>query len=66
MNLTYEEWYEEVNEIVSGLAAGFTQDDFTDWCSYDAWADGIEPEEAAIECLENDDIGRQFLAMHGQ
>ena len=42
---------------------GFSYLDFADIDFYTAWTDGLTPEEAGRECLENDSTGAQLLQM---
>ena len=57
----YVQWMRLVDKEVADITQGFTQDDFPDWLSRDAFDDGMTPQEAARECLSGDYVGREFL-----
>lgn len=53
--LTYDEWIKRVDgEIARRL--GISVHDLADFLSYDLWAAGTPPVDAAREALENDDL----------
>jgi hypothetical protein len=58
-------WLTEVDEWIDELTngSGCTQSDFADWNSRDAFDSECDPKDAAIQCLENDDIGEMYLQL---
>ena len=52
--LTLAQWLKKVDTIVAGRI-GLTSADLADFCSYDLWADGASPADAAGECIAGDD-----------
>lgn len=61
--LTFEQWLRAVDiEVVK--ITGLSTEDFADWNFSDAYEDGIEPRQAAIDMLADDAIGLQFLKRH--
>jgi len=51
MTITYEQWMRKVNRILEKKTGGLDQDMLPDWMSRDAYESGMEPEDAADECL---------------
>ena len=58
---TYEQWMEDVDHEVMDITESIGVHDLADFMSYDAWADGMSPREAAIEALQRDDLGAMYL-----
>lgn len=59
--LTYREWMEAVDHILIG-AVGMDQESMADWLSRDAYDSGMEPLEAARECLlEQDMLSEDYI-----
>ena len=54
-NLTYEQWITIVDNLIQSKI-GLTHLDLSDFNSYDCWSGGASPQEAAQECIENDDL----------
>lgn len=52
---TFEEWMQAVDCRLTQLT-GLTSDDLADSNYYDKFDDGIDPEDAAIETLEENDF----------
>ena len=50
--LTFDQWQLRVDNMLLGMC-GLTADDLADYPSYDLWADGVSPKEAAMICLED-------------
>lgn len=48
--LTFAQWQRKVNRWVLGIC-GVTTEDLADYPSWDLWADGVSPREAAEICL---------------
>ena len=62
--LTFAAWAALVDAEVVKIT-GFDREAFADWGYADAFADGVEPRDAAIAMLSRDDVGREFLALAG-
>ncbi len=55
MKPTFKEWMKLVdNELMS--IAGLGHDDLTDFAYWDAWDDGVDPHEVAIDVLYDNDF----------
>ena len=52
--LTYKQWIARVDANLESRI-GLGHEDVADFNSYDAWSDGMTPEDGADECLESDD-----------
>lgn len=50
---TFEEWLEQVDSELN-RQCGLSHNDLADQCWHDWYDDEMSPEEAAIECLENE------------
>lgn len=55
MGKTFQQWLEEIDDILA-IRIGLSHNDLDDWTYYDAWSDGMSPNEAAQEVLENDEL----------
>jgi len=53
VKLSFEQWMDKVDQLVSMASGGFETSDFPDICYYDMWEAGNSPVTAAKECLEN-------------
>lgn len=51
--LTLEAWMAKVDGTIMAIC-GLTSGDIADWGWWDAWADGLTPDEAAECALEED------------
>jgi hypothetical protein len=49
--MTFEQWKTAV-DVVLMAKIGLMQEDLPDWLARDAFEDGLTPDEAAQECLE--------------
>jgi hypothetical protein len=61
--LTFPKWMKRVDAFVDQITGkiGFTSEDFADWGFADAFEDGVEPRQAAIDMLAEDVTGHEFL-----
>jgi Family of unknown function (DUF5419) len=50
--MTFEVWMTVVNERIASVLLGLDSDDIPDWGYWDAWNDGVNPNEAACEALK--------------
>ena len=48
--LTFSQWEADVNESLA-IRAGLGMDDFASACQWDAWSDGIDPDDWAEQLL---------------
>ncbi|MBL1176658.1 DUF5419 family protein [Pantanalinema sp. GBBB05] len=55
-NATYEQWMQSVNQWVFHITTVLSADDLADWCSRDAYDNGMTSEEGAREALSADDF----------
>ncbi len=62
--LTFAAWAALIDAEVAKLT-GFDREAFSDWAYADAFADSMEPRDAARAMLAKDDMGREFLALAG-
>jgi len=53
--LTYRQWMIEIDKILLNKL-GVSTSDLADFCSRDLYDDGVSPEEAVLDVLENDDM----------
>jgi hypothetical protein len=62
-SLTFRQWMRKVNAEIDGItdSMGLTSKDFADWNYAYAFEEGVEPRQAAIDALAEDDIGKQYL-----
>lgn len=51
LGLTFDQWQLHVDNVLIGMC-GLVAGDLADYPSYDLWADGVTPREAAMYCLE--------------
>jgi len=64
--MSFQEWLKAVNKEVVKITEGqIGLFDLADWCSRDAFDDGLDPKEAALEAIQHDDLGGEFLANIG-
>ena len=63
--MTFQEFMSRVNKEINHLTGnmGLTSSDIGDYLYYDAFEDGCNPEDVALEALENDDL---YLLMFSQ
>lgn len=64
-SVAFDVWKAAVDAEIAKIAGGFTADDFSDWTYAEAFEDGAEPRQAAIDALANDPIGVDFLELAG-
>ena len=50
--MTYQEYMEKVDAVISEITGGLTSADLPDFCTYDYYQDDVPPEETAHQILE--------------
>jgi len=58
--MNYKEWLNQVDKNVESMI-GLSIHDMSDFMSYDAFEDGLTPQECAVEWIKNDDCYSLFL-----
>lgn len=51
--MSFQKWMSEVDDVVNGFC-GLSYNDLPDWRWRDAFNDGMTPEEAVMDCLEEE------------
>ena len=62
--MNYKEWLNQVDKNVHSMI-GLSINDLSDFMSYDAFEDGLTPQECAEEWLKSDDCYRMFILKAG-
>lgn len=63
--MTFAQWMKAVDAEVVKITGGLEAADFADWGFADAFEDGVEPRQAAIDMLAEDVTGAAILKTKG-
>tara|TARA_Y100000310_G_C20017939_1_gene506047 strand:+ start:254 stop:475 length:222 start_codon:yes stop_codon:yes gene_type:complete len=58
--LTLDQWMADVDQVVTDRL-GISVHDLADFCAWDAWNDGMSPEDGAEMAMEGDDVASAYL-----